>query len=346
MWTEHSESRRLLSVSGRLSNGRYALDVRGGLGVPRDLADSRHLIALTRIEDGQYAWDTDVTYAIGSVTADDIAAFLGALWAGAEEQNEQEVRDEVRATAPRSSAVLAQLFRLDSIRTAHLSDGSTLATFAVTLTPTGIEARYPHFARYIRRYGATSRLRLALTDRDGATFFEGSLREGRMLLRVRTLDGSLVPISGPPRSMPDTLMLTGDFTIKVRRFTVGFENYRGEFIRSRSGHERAWTIISQREPQWVLPLFTETLLRTPLRRPFQGVGASFRIAVNERSDAQTLLERRLHVEVQESAILRFIGRLGAIAVADFSGDAEREQYAWLKEFFDALLEDIREQKSH
>jgi hypothetical protein len=49
----------------------------------------------------------------------------------------------------------------------------------------------------------------------------------------------------------------------------------------------------------------------------------------------------LHLEVQESAILRFIGRLGAIAVSDYSGDAEREQYIWLKEVFDGLLADIR-----
>jgi hypothetical protein len=239
--------------------------------------------------------------------------------------------------------VLAQLFRVDSIRPSHLADGSTLATFAATLTPAGVEARYPHFARYLRRYGETARLRLALADAEGGTYFESSLLAGKMLLRVRTLGGGLIPLSGDARPMPDTLAITGDMAIKVRRFTVGFERYRGEFVVSRSGHERAWTIVSRTEPDWVLPLFTETLLRTPLRRPFQGQGASFRISVKDQPGAQTVLDRTLHVEVKESAILRFIGRLGAIAVSDFSGDAEREQYAWLEEFFRALLEDLRHQ---
>jgi hypothetical protein len=345
MWTEHSRTRRLLAVHGRFADGRYVLDAVPGVLPPDELAESRHLIALRRIADGEYAWDTDVTYAIGSVTAGDIARFLSALWAGAERQAEPEIREAVRAEAPRSTAVLAQLFHVDSIRTTHLADRSTLATFAATLTPAGVETRYPHFARYMRRYGETSRIRLVLADARGGTFFEGSLLAGKMLLRVRTLDGALVPLAGPARPMPDTLAITGGLAIKVRRFTVGFENYRGEFVISRSDHERSWTIVSRTEPDWVLPLFTETLLRTPLRRPFQGDGASFTIGVKDQPGAQTVLGRWLHVEVKESAILRFIGRLGAIAVADFSGDAEREQYAWLEEFFGALLEDLKNQNA-
>ena len=343
MWTEHSPTRRLLAVHGRFAAGRYILDAVPGVMPPDQIAESRHLIALRRIGDAEYAWDTDVSYGIGNVTASDVAQFLGALWAGAERKAEKQIRDEVRATAPRSSAVLAQLFRVDSIRTSHLADGSTLATFAATLTPAGIEERYPHFARYMRRYGATSRIRLALADAQGGTFFESSLLAGTMRLRVRTLGGKLVPLSGTARPMPDTLVIAGGLAIKVRRFTVGFENYHGEFIISRSSHERAWTIVSRNEPEWVLPLFTETLLRSPLRRPFQGQGATFSISVRDEAGAQTVLDRKLHVEVKESAILRFIGRLGAIAVSDFSGDAEREQYAWLEEFFGALLIDLREQ---
>ena len=343
MWTTHATSQRLLSVYGTFADGRYALDTMSGIPAPSRLADSRHLIGLTRIDDGEFAWDTDVAYAVGSATAEDIAHFITALWAGAEGRTERDVRDRVRATAPRSSAVLAQLFRVDSISTAHLPDSSTLAAFTVTLTPAGVESRFPHFARYMRRYGETSRIRLTLTDREAALFFDFSLRDGRMLLRVRTRDGKLVPLSGAARAMPDTLAINGDFTLKVRRFTVGFRKYHGDFVISRSEHERAWTIISQREPEWVLPLFTETLLRTPLRRPFQGPGSSFRISAMDQAGRQTLLVRRLHMEVQESAILRFLGRLGAIAVSDYTGDAEREQYAWLKEFFDALLEDLRAQ---
>ena len=49
----------------------------------------------------------------------------------------------------------------------------------------------------------------------------------------------------------------------------------------------------------------------------------------------------MHLEVKESLILRFIGRLSSIAVGDYSGQAEREQYAWLSVVFGALVEDMR-----
>jgi hypothetical protein len=94
----------------------------------------------------------------------------------------------------------------------------------------------------------------------------------------------------------------------------------------------------------VLPLITEHLLRAPLRRPFQGNGAMFRLGVRDDSaGGQTLLERRLHLDVQESLILRFIGRLGAVAVSEYAGKAEREENAWLAEVFSALVADVRDQ---
>jgi hypothetical protein len=142
--------------------------------------------------------------------------------------------------------------------------------------------------------------------------------------------------------MPDSLALTGDFTMKVRRYTVGFRDYRGEFSVIRIDHERSWSIVTRREPKWVLPLVTERLLRTPLRRPFQGSGAMFRIGVRDDSaGGQTLLHRRMHLEVQESLILRFLGRLGSIAVRDFSDRVEREQNDWLRELFSALAADVK-----
>jgi hypothetical protein len=77
-----------------------------------------------------------------------------------------------------------------------------------------------------------------------------------------------------------------------------------------------------------------------LRRPFQARGVQFRLAVRDSVGAQTLLNRRLHLEVQESGILRFIGRLGAVAVGDYQGSAEREQLAWLREVINAVSADL------
>lgn len=343
VWTVSADSQRTLLIAGRFDDGRYLLDAARTVPEPERPAESRHTISLTRLSDDVYAWDTDVSYVLGSVTAPDVGAYVGALMSAAEGKNERELRAEYGATAPLTSAVLSQLFRVDSIGTTNLADHSTLATFALTMTPQGVEARYPNFARYMRRYAQTARMRWTLTDQAGATYLECSASNGHIVLRVRTLGGKAVSIVGPARPMPDSLTLNGEiFTMKVGRFTVGVREYHSDFTIIRGDHERAFDVVSRREPHWVLPLITEHLIRGSLRRPFQGSGALFRIGVrDDSSGAQTKLHRRLHLEVEESLILRFIGRLGAIAVSDYAGKAEREQNAWLAEVFSALVADIR-----
>ena len=344
VWTGITASRRTLFINGRLSDGRYRLEAAHSLLAVAQPGDSRHIINLTNLSSDTYAWDTDVSYAIGSVTAADLAAFVGSLLASTEGRGERDVRADYRAAIPLTATILGQLFAVDSITTTHLPDHSTLATFSVAMTPAGIDTRYPNFARYVRRYAETARMRWTLTDHTGeaTTYLDCSVSGGRLILRVRTLAGAMVPLMGVARPMPDSLSLNGELTMKVRRFTVGFHDYHAEFTVIRTAHERTWNIVSRREPKWVLPLVTERLLRTPLRRPFQGSGALFRLGVRDDSTgAQTILHRRMHLEVHESTILRFIGRLGSIAVSDFAGRAEREQNAWLREVFSALASDIR-----
>lgn len=347
VWTSSppTGSRHTLLVGGRFVDGRYRFESARGVAEPEEPAQSRHTIDLTRLADGQYAWDTDVAYGIGTVTAPDVGAYIGALIAAAEGRTEHELRADFRSTAPNTAATLSQLFRVDSVRTTHFADGSTLATYTIAMTPEGVEVRFPNFARYMRRYAQTARMRWTLTDHTSASYFECVAANGRLFVRIRTLGRKPVSLVGPPRPMPDSLSLNGEiFTMKVGRFTVGVREYHAEFTVIRGDHERAWNVISRREPQWVLPLITEHLIRAPLRRPFQGSGAHFRLGVRDDSTGgQTLLQRRLHLEVQESLILRFLGRLGAIAVSEYAGKAELEQNAWLAEVFNAVVADIRAQ---
>ena len=342
VWTGGTSIRRTLFISGRFAGGRYRLEAARGAPPVTQPAESRHVINLTRLASDEYAWDTDVTYGIGSVTAPEIGAFVAALFASGEGRGERDVRADYRAAAPLTSAALGQLFTVDSIRTTHLVDRSTIAAFAVSMRPADVERRYPNFARYLRSYAQTARMHWTLTDRGGGTYVDCAMKDGRIVLRVRTLAGSLVPLTGVARPMPDSLALNGEFTMKVRHFTMGFRAYHAEFTVIRGDHERAWSISTRREPEWVLPLVTERLLQTPLRRPFQGNGSLFRIGVRDDSTGgQSILHRRMHLEVQESTILRFIGRLGSIAMSDYAGRAEREQNEWLQEVFAALVADVR-----
>jgi hypothetical protein len=84
---------------------------------------------------------------------------------------------------------------------------------------------------------------------------------------------------------------------------------------------------------------TAHLLRTPLRHPFEGPGVIFHVGVRDSAEAQTVIERRSHLAVQESAIVRFVGALGSRAVSDLSDRAEREQEVFLRELFTALQAD-------
>src|SRR5262249_14057521 len=108
-----------------------------------------------------------------------------------------------------------------------------------------------------------------------------------------------------------------------------------------TGHDRAWTIVSQHEPKWVLPLITERLIRSPLKRPFEGQGAMLRFAVRDTGGGQTVLSRRTRLDVQESAIMRFIGSLAGHALGDLDTRVEAEEDRFLRDGFAALQGDLR-----
>lgn len=344
IWTgSPSESRRQMIIRGRFEDGHYRLDADAAAPPPTRPAESRHVITLTRLsDDDEYAWDTEVPYAVGTVTAADVGRFFGAMLSAAEGRDEKAVRADIASTLPRASAALGQLFTIDSIRTTHLPDYSTLATFSVRMHTSGVQEKYPNFARYLRSYAMGTRMQFSLTDRDSLSYVNCVAKgDGKLTLTLRTLNGSMIPLSGPARPIPDSLTLNGELAMKVRGFTVGFHDYHAEMTVVRTDHERAWNFVSRREPKWRLPLITEQLIRTPLRRPFQGSGAQFRIGFRDSTGAQTILNRRLHLAVQESLILRFINRLAGATLGDWVGKAEREQMAWLDEVFSALLEDVK-----
>jgi hypothetical protein len=340
VWTAGSESRRTLQISGRFAAPQYRLDAVRFAPNPTRPAESKHIIHLTQLTDVAYAWDTEVMYSLGTAPASDIVAFTRALFAAGEGRLEGQIRADYAAVAPRTTATLGQLFIVDSIRSAHYADSSTLTTYSVTMRPDIMHPRRPRFAEYARKYLVTAKMHWTLTDRNGSQFFELSTDDGRLTMKVRTRRGAIVAMNGPVVPMPDSLTLNGAMTMKVRRFTAGFRDYHAEFTIIRTDHEASWSIVSRREPTWVLPLITERLLRTPLRRPFQGSGSLFRIGVRDSVGGQTVLLRRLHLEVQESAILRFIGRLGATAIGDYQGHAEKEMNVWLQEVFAGIVADL------
>ena len=331
---------RLLTARGTLTDRGYRFEVAPASDELHKPADTHHSIALHRLSDSEYRWDTGVEFAIGSVTASDVGAMLVALLANGDGRDAAVVRAGARTSFPRSSAVLGKVFSIDSLSMRPGGQGTTTVTMVLGIRPDGLRTSSPHFADYITRYVAKSRYRFTLADKIGATYFEMLSVDQRVVIRYRVKGDAIVTSLGPPREMPDSLRFISDFSMHIKMFDVGWKGLVTDFTIHRTEHSRTWTIVAQSEPDWQLPLITERVLRTPLRRPFQGAGASFDIGVVDSVGVETILSRHVHLEVKESTILRFIGGLVSRVFDDMDAVVEREEAAYVRELMMAFQQDV------
>ena len=343
VWTGMSGDVRILETAGSFVDGHYTLSSRSGPPAPARPADARHVTTLARLADGEYRWDTTVDFALGTIRPADVATLVGRLLSAGQGRTEAELRAELAAVSPRSSAALGTAFTLDSLRPVELADGTTLTTLGASVHSDNLRRSYPALADYVHKYLDPARYRFVLTDRGGAPFLDVSQHDRVIVLRVRTQHGKLVPLSGAARALPDSLQLHVDVNVKIKIFHVGFHNLVMDFTNAARGdEERDWTVLARREPQWDLPLITARLLRAPLRRPFAGEGSLFRLGVRAgEAGAPTVLLRHSRLPVQESSILNFLNSLGGTAMDDFGGPVQREENLWLHELFVALRDDAR-----
>lgn len=342
VWTGLSGPVRLVEANGAHLEGRYQMDTHRGASTPSRLADARHITTLSRLADDQYRWDTSVDFALGSVGADEVALVISRLISAGEGLDEKAARAEILKSAPRSATILGTLFTLDSLHPVVLPDGSTSVTLGISLHSDGLRPRYPALADYVHRYVDPARFRFLLTDRAGVPFLDAVARDRFLTIRLRTEGGHLVPLTGPVRPLPDSLLVSADFAMKVKIFTVGFREMSMEFINARTPGERSWTFIARKEPRWDLPFITARLLRTPLRYPFTGEGALFRMGVRDGvGDQATVLVRQARLNVHESAVLRFLNSLSNTAMDDFGARVEQEEGQWLRLLFLAMRDDAR-----
>jgi hypothetical protein len=332
---------RVMLIDAGLAGGRYHIAMRPTVAYPLKPGDSRHTILLQRTAPSVYEWQTSVDFAIGSITAGDAEAIFSALVAAPEGRGERELRGDYAAAFPRAAAAFGRGFSVDSVRAAPGALGTTSVALTLGFHPETMAPAFPAFASYLDKYLKHAKYHFVVSDRAGAPMFDILGGDRSMTFRYRVQQRRLVSLLGPPRPLTDTLVLRADASLKVKMFTVAFHDLVTEFVVTRTPHERMWTVTGRREPQWDLPLVTERVLRTPLKRPFEGAGALFEIGVRDSGDAQTVIARRTRLAVQESAIMRFIGSLGAHVVGDIDGRVAAEQDRFLREGFAALGADLR-----
>jgi hypothetical protein len=332
---------RLLYVSGTTVNGRYRLDPRPLLTPATRPGDTRHTIALEQLAPSVYRWDTRVDLAIGSISAEEASLLISKLFTAAAGRTERELRDDYRAAFPRATAVFGRGFAIDSLRVTPGAVGATAVAITASFRPELMRGSYPALASYLDKYLGPAKYHFALADRAGIALLDVVGQNRAMTVRYRVQQRQLVSLYGPPRPWSDSLVLTSDATFKVKHLTIGFQKLVTDFLISNSGHDRGWTIVAQREPSWDLPLITERLLRAPLHRPFEGAGSLLHLSVRDSVGMQTLLVRRTRLDVQESAIMRFVGSLIGHAVGDLDTRVEVEEDRFLRDGFAALQTDLR-----
>ncbi|HSA57802.1 MAG TPA: hypothetical protein VLE53_18965 [Gemmatimonadaceae bacterium] len=341
LWSVASDadSSRTLFVRSWYDSARYRF-----VPLPRDsspvhVGDQRHVLRLDWLGGGDYEWNTAVEHAIGHATPAAIAAAIVATLTAAEDRTGAAARADAIAAFPRTSTHLARLFSIDTLLTVPADNGATDVTLGFRFRPDGVRARYPFLAAYVERYIIPAIWRIRVTDRAEATFVDLSGRDGRVTARLRSRDHRLVSLGAGTTPLPDSLILHAEFSAKWRMFRVGFSRLQGDFTLERGPNERAWMFRFRREPAWQLPLATRHLIRKPLRRPFEDGGIELRLAIRS-GDGQTLSTRHSRTVVNESAITRWLGGLGASAFGAFAGRAELEQNLFLYEMFAALRNDI------
>ncbi len=342
LWTSFtSDNTRALAIEGSYASNRYVFAPKLNVPLPDRIGESRHFIQLKRLSDNEFEWFTNVDLGAGKISATDFANVVSRFMASGENVSPAALRADYRTSFPRATASLGRLFSLDTLRTVPDADGATTIVLGIRLKPDSIKRTLPDFAAYLEKYISPSRYHIQLTDARGSRWFDLRGRDNLLQMRFRTKGGHFMPLEGGVRSIPDTLRIKVDFTTRILLFNVGVANMEGEFVNLESDRERGWAMRFRKEPDWKLPPAVRFFIQSPLRRPFMGSGSTYRISLRDTPGAQTILNHRGGIVVQESAILRFLGKLGATAMGDFVGESEAQENRFNAEVFTALRTDIR-----
>lgn len=341
VWTAlGADGSRTLATDAVFVNGRYLFS-NATTARPLDApADGSHVIRLRKLSDSDYEWLTNVDFAVGTIAAADFATLVNRLLASAEGRNAAALRADSRSAFPRTTTVMGRLLTMDTLLSLRDAQGGNTVYLSARITPNGVRAQLPNFAAYLDKYVGRTRTRITLSDRSGAKWLDMALGASRFTLRVRSRDGRFAPLEGAVRPIPESLQLRMDFTTRISLFDVGFSNMVADFTIIRTERELGWAMRFTREPRWDLPPAVSYFLKSPLRRPFEGAGTQFRIVARDAPGSQTVLTRRGTTTVRESAIMRFLGRLGGTALGDFVSKAEPEENRFNAELFAAMKADV------
>ncbi|MDE3217414.1 MAG: hypothetical protein KGO03_13480 [Gemmatimonadota bacterium] len=341
-WTSFPDSdTRVLELAESVNaHGVTEQEAADSAPFPTVLGEARHRIVLHKLGDHDYSWDTHAEIAMGTIRAADVANGIRTLLTSADGRSIDAIRADFGAASPRTAAVAAQLFSLDSLTSVPRPDGSATVRLHFTLHPQGLAAKYPAFARYMQKYVDATDYALDVADRSGAVYFHAEAHRGPVEVVARVRGRDFLPLAQGDRPLPDSLTFSGWFTTKVSFFTVGVKQFTSDLVFGQTDHARSVTLHFHDEPRWDLPFAAAHFLHGPLKRPFEGRGMSYRVAIRDTAGAQTILTRSSHVEVHEGGVIRFIGGLISRVLLEQKGEIQDEEFRYYGAAFLAMRDDL------
>jgi hypothetical protein len=339
-WTRRTDDSRALELEGAVSTGHYRIELRGAARVPQRPGDYRGRIQLTRTGDGRYEWRVREALAVGPVRPEDLAGSLVALLRGAEAEAGSAAREKARAALPRTSARLAQLFRLEALDLRRDDGGATAVRVGVRLVPDALRPEAPRYAAFLDRYATPIQLSAVVADASGRIFLTLDAGDNLWTLRARARDGHLVPLGGAAEpELADELQASFDLSTKMGLFRVGVRRLVVSVSLHRGAGERGFVARFDQPPEWQLPFLVKPFLGAPLRYPFEDGGSELRFSALAQPK-ETLLVRDDRFRVRESWIVRWLGGLAGDAMSEFSRGAEQEADRFTGECLIALRDDV------
>jgi hypothetical protein len=344
VWTAARGEQRELGFQGvALTDQPYALDVAGSPRAPVRPGDYRGLLRLRRVQRGEFEWRMDETLALGRVRVQALAGAGEALLHLAEAVPTGDARAALRGSLPRTSACLGRVFSLERLTLVATPDGARRVEAEAVLHPEWLEKELPLYADFLRRYVSTLQASVSLEDPPGSPYWRAALHDGRLTLRLGVRGGALSPLEGPARRLGRSGTARVAFTMKAGLFRVGFSDLLGDVTLARGPGPLELRAAFRREPAWRVPFLVEPFVRGSLRRPFEGEGAVFALAVRDGDSpgAPAVVAREYRLAVKESWLLRWLGGNVDAAVRDFRAGAEAQADRLARETFLALREDVR-----
>jgi len=345
VWTSRAGTTRTLVIAGHpTADDRYLLDVRSDAPLPQLVGDSRHVMHLRSLGNNAWEWRSTDELAVGAATPAGIDAMRRRLLGAAEGRSGAELRALWQRGLPRTTAALGRLFAVDSVSTVVLPDRSTSVALRISIDAERLHGSFPDFARWVEKYVRVSRYRMVLEDGGGAPYALVSASRGVVRIRLRTRDGILQPLAGAARAeAADSLRMRADVSSKAMMFTIGATDIVADIVPVHTATERGWTIRYRREPDWHFPLAVDHLMRDALRRPFSGDGTWTRLVARAEPGGSTVIARDFHMEVEESAIVRWLSAIGNSAMSDVTARVEQQKDRFFADALAAFGADLASQ---